>query len=194
MKTDKPKATIFLFEPVGQPAIAQRITHFQLYSSSLRFARIVLALVCLSRTVAGRTTAKKAQMSLMLDGEKRATSKYFNCFTLAGSKRLKNGISYQQPQPQSMSICFTLSVSERAYAQPNFTLTKSIVLFQCCHFYFSLRLYNFKIILYIFDLFYFSQTSQMICQQFTGKKEGNSNCSLGWAVIRSKGWIKFCSD
>lgn len=25
----------------------------------------------------------------------------------------------------------------------------------CCHFYFSLRLYNFKIILYIFDFFYF---------------------------------------
>lgn len=112
--------------------------------------------LCLSRTMAGRIAAKKAQMSLMLDGEKKATSKYFNCFTLAGSKRLKNGISYQQPQPQSMSICFTLSVSERGYTQPNFTLTTSIVLFQCCHFYFSRRLYNFKIILYIFDLFYFS--------------------------------------
>ena len=93
-----------------------------------------------------------------------------------------------------MSICFTLSVSERAYAQPNFTLTKFIVLFQCCRCYFCLRLYNFKIILYIFDLFYFSETSRMTCQQFTRKKEGNSNCCLGWAVIRSKGWIKICSD
>lgn len=85
-------------------------------------------------------------------------------------------------------------MSERAYAQPNFTLTKFIVLFKCCHCYFSLRLYNFKIILYIFDLFYFSETSQMTCQQFTRKKEGNSNCCLGWAVIRSKSWIKICSD
>lgn len=159
MKTDKPKAPIFLSEPVGQSAVAQRKA--RLLAVLLQpevfqdWARSGLSL-CLSRTVEGRITAEKAQMSLILDGEKRATSKYFNCFTLAGSKRLTNGISYQQLQPQSTSICFTLSVSKRAYAQPNFTLTKSIVLFQCCHFYFSLRLYNFKIILYIFDLFYFS--------------------------------------
>lgn len=158
MKIGKPKATIFLSEPVGQPAVAQRIPHLLAVLLQLEVfqdcAGSGLSL-CVSRNVAAGITAKKAQMSLMLDGEKKATSKYFNCFTLAGSKRLTNGISYQQLQPQSMSICFTLSVSERAYAQPNFTLTKSIVLFQCCHFYFSLRLYNFKIILYIFDLFYF---------------------------------------
>lgn len=106
--------------------------------------------------MAGGITAKKAQMSLMLDGEKKATSKYFNCFTLAGSKRLTNGISYQQPQPQNMSICFTLSVSERAYAQPNFTLTKSIVLFQCCNFYFSSEVIQFQnYFVYIWSLLFF---------------------------------------
>lgn len=128
MKTDKPKATMFLQNLLGSQQQHRGYHTYQLYSFNLRFSRIVLVLVCLSRNVACRSTAKKAQMSLMLDGEKKATSKYFNCFTLAVSKRLAKGISYQQLQPQSMSICFTLSVSERSYAQPNFTFTKSIVL------------------------------------------------------------------
>jgi len=73
-RTDEPKATIFFSEPAGQPVIAHRIAYLStvLSPTCTNSCHWGFPGLCwfwsasLSRSVAGRITAKEAQMSFLL--------------------------------------------------------------------------------------------------------------------------------
>ena len=125
-------------------------------------------------------------------GRRRLLLNILIASTFAGSKKAYKWHFLAATTASKHINLFYLASEREGLCTTQFYIDCVHCLFQCCHCYFSLRLYNFKIILYIFDLFCFSETSWMTCQQFTRKKEGNSNCCLEWAVIGSKGWIKIC--